>query len=399
MESDNNEGEKGSEKLRKSGMDGLVELTRFVKEEAHRLGFTLVGITTPDPPSHFDVYQRWLERGNHGGMNYLSSERALHRRADPRTILPECQSILVCGTLCLPRDPSASTPTSPVQISSYALGEDYHTVLKDRLESLVHLIEDRLNKPLKHRIYTDTGPLLERELAQRAGLGWIGKNTCLIHPQLGSYLLLAELLLEIPLQPDPHFPYDRCGTCTRCIDACPTGCILPDRTLDARRCISYLTIEEKQSIDHDLRRAIGNWLFGCDICQQVCPWNQRFAKPTEDPVFQPRPFLKQPAITDFLLLKPEAWRQSLRGSPLERPRRRGLVRNAIIVAGNARDETVLTFLAELLRSDPEPIVRAHAAWALGQISGREAQSTLQAAADQETDVSVQREINRALISS
>lgn len=382
-----------------SGMDELVELTLFVKDEAHRLGFTLVGITTPDPPSHFDVYQRWIERGNHGSMNYLSSERALHRRADPRTILPECQSILVCGTMVLPKDSSASTPTSPVQISSFALGEDYHTVLKERLESLVHIIEDRLNKPMEHRIYTDTGPLLERELAQRAGLGWIGKNTCLIHPQLGSYLLLAEMLLDIQLQPDPFFPFDRCGTCTRCIDACPTGCILPDRTLDARRCISYLTIEEKQSIDYDLRGAIGNWLFGCDICQQVCPWNQRFAKPTDDPAFQPRPFLKQPAVADFLLLKPEAWRKPLRGSPLERPRRKGLVRNATIVAGNTGDESTIPFLTELLRSDPEPVIRAHAAWALGQIPGREARSSLQAAANDENDSIVQGEIKRALTSS
>ena len=380
-------------------MHELVELSRFVKEEAHRLGFTLVGITTPDPPSHLDVYVRWLERGNHGSMNYLSSEYALHRRADPRTILPECQAILVCGTMYLPQDSAARTQASPVQISSYALGEDYHTVFKTRLESLVHIIEDRLNKPIKQRIYTDTGPLLERELAQRAGLGWIGKNTCLIHPQLGSYLMLAELLLEIPLQPDPHFPYDRCGTCTRCIDACPTNCILPDRTLDARRCISYLTIEEKQSIDYDLRGAIGNWLFGCDICQQVCPWNQRFAKPTEDPAFQPRSFLKQPIVADFLLLKPEAWRKPLRGSPLERPRRKGLVRNAIIVAGNARDESAIPLLAELLLSDPEPVVRAHAAWALGQIPGREAKALLLAAADHETDIIVQREINLALISS
>jgi len=332
-------------------------------------------------------------------MSYLSSERALHRRADPRTILPECQSILICGTMVLPQDSSASASTSPVRISSYALGEDYHTVLKERMESLVYIIEDRVNKPVKHRIYTDTGPLLERELAQRAGLGWIGKNTCLIHPKLGSYLLLAELLLEIPLQPDPYFPFDRCGTCTRCIDACPTGCILPDRTLDARRCISYLTIEEKQSIDHDLRGAIGSWLFGCDICQQVCPWNQRFAKPTEDPAFQPRPFLNQPTVADFLLLKPEAWREPLKGSPLERPRRKGLVRNAIIVAGNARDESATPFLAKLLRSDPEPVVRAHAAWALGQIPSREAQSSLQAAAAQETDSIVQGEINQALSNS
>ena len=376
--------------------DDLAELTQFVKEEAHGLGFTLVGCTTPDPPSHFDVYQRWLDEGNHASMSYLSSEEALLRRADPRRILPECQSILVCGTLYLPGDFSPSTPASPVQISAYALGDDYHSVLKDRLERLVQTLEERLDQSFKYRIYTDTGPMLEREFAQKAGLGWIGKNTCLINPQLGSYLLLAELLLEIPLVPDPQFQQDRCGKCTRCIDACPSGCILPNRTLDARRCISYLTIEEKQSIDHDLRTAVGSWLFGCDICQQVCPWNQRFAKPTEDLAFQPRPFLKPPVLTNFLRLKPEIWRKPLRGSPLERPRRKGLVRNAIIVAGNSGDESTVPLLADLLQTDPEPIVRAHAAWALGKFHKYEAQSCLQVASENETEILVQEEIMRAL---
>jgi epoxyqueuosine reductase len=376
--------------------DDPVGLTQFVKDEAHGLGFDLVGCTTPEPPAHFDVYQRWLEQGNHGNMSYLSSERALYKRADPRHILPECQSILVCGSLYLPQGFPGGTSDTALQIAAYALGDDYHAVLKERLEKLVRRLEARLDQPFKHRIYTDTGPILEREFAQKAGLGWVGKNTCLIHPQLGSYFLLAELLLEVPLVPDPQFQQDYCGKCTRCIDACPTGCILPDRTLDARRCISYLTIEEKQSIDVELRGAVGSWLFGCDICQQVCPWNQRFASSSADPAFQPRPFLDPPVLSKFLQLKPGAWREPLRNNPLERPRRKGLIRNAILVAANTRDESSIPLLATLLQSDPEPLVRAHAAWALGTFQTDDARTCLQNAGEIENEMLVQGEIRRAL---
>jgi epoxyqueuosine reductase len=369
------------------------ELTVRVKAEARRLGFDLVGVTGPTPPPHLDVYHQWLDAGRHGNMAYLANERAVHMRSDPRLILPGCQSILVTAVSYLPEEYPHERENAP-RVASYAQGDDYHDVLIDRLKQVVIFIETQVGRPVPHHMYTDTGPLLEREFAQRSGLGWIGKNTCLIHSSRGSYLLLAELLLGIQLEPDAPFESDRCGTCSRCIDACPTSCILPDRTIDARLCISYLTIEHKGVIPHELREKIGDWLFGCDICQQVCPWN-RFTKPTKDPAFQPRSFLKPTYLERFLNLTPDSWKESLRGSPLLRPRRRGLLRNAAIVAGNNRDQAVIPHLTELILHDPESLVRGHAAWALGQIGSESALTALRNAKETEKEPSVIAEIDAA----
>jgi epoxyqueuosine reductase len=287
-------------------------------------------------------------------------------------------------------------PDQEFQIAAYALGDDYHDTLPPRLETLVEFIEQQVGKPIAHRIYTDTGPLLERDLAQRAGLGWIGKNTCLINPEKGSYFLLAEVLLDVDLEPDSPFDADRCGQCTRCIEACPTACILPDRTLDARRCLSYLTIELKDDVPDELRELIGPWLFGCDICQQVCPWNARFAMPTDDKTFQPSPWMKTADLQAFLELEPEAWRVGLKGSPLERPRRKGLVRNASLVAGNREDRSYLHGLLNVLQNDPEPLARRHAAWALGRIGDASTKRALQQARSAENDISVQDAIEAAM---
>ena len=363
-----------------------------LKSEARRLGFDLAGITSPDPPPHLATYQRWLEAGRHGEMGYLATERAWARRSKPIEILPECRSILVVGMNCLPE----SAPISEGgRIAAYAFGRDYHEILPDRLRAVVAWLEAQVGGRIPHRIYTDTGPILERELAQRAGLGWIGKNTCLIHPRLGSYFLLAEVLLGIDLPFDPPFTTDHCGTCTRCLDACPTGCILPDRTIDARRCISYLTIELKGSIPLDLRPALGDWLFGCDVCQEVCPWNRRFAGPTADPDFQPLGMLRTPAAAPLLALDGVAFRRAFRGSAVRRARRRGLLRNAAVVAGNRRERNALRALQEAILADVEPLVRRHAAWALGQIGGEEAGSILQQAKERETDPEVRGEISAA----
>ena len=240
----------------------------------------------------------WLKAGRHGEMSYLSTERSLVRRADPLQILPECQSILVLGMSHPVSDPPAGRENDnhylQGRIAAYAWGDDYHEVIPERLKELVAFIEDRLGRSIPNRWYTDTGPIMEHDLAQRAGLGWIGKNTCLINPLQGSYFLLAVILLGIYLEPDPHFMPDHCGTCQRCLDACPTSCILPDRTIDARRCISYLTIELKGPIPIDLRAQTGNWVFGCDICQQVCPWNVHFASPGRNLVFEERPEVPTP---------------------------------------------------------------------------------------------------------
>jgi epoxyqueuosine reductase len=376
----------------------MPTLTAAIKAEAQRLGFVLVGVTTPDPPPHHAHYERWLQAGRHGEMAYLSTARARQARANPRLLLPECRSILA---LAIPHPPTPLSASGEggrgvrARIASYALGDDYHDVLPGRLRRLGEFIEAQVGAPVPNRWYTDTGPLLERELAQRAGLGWIGKNTCLINPQHGSYFLLAELLLGIELEPDPPFLPDRCGSCTRCIEACPTGCILPDRSLDARRCISYLTIELKGAIPHELRPLTGEWAFGCDICQQVCPWNERFAALQGDPAFFPRPSLPQPDPSLEITLTAQEFNRKYSGSPLKRAKRRGYLRNLAVVLGNSHSQQVIAALQHAL-SDPEHLVRRHVAWALGQIPGEAAQEALFTALKSEADPEVRQEINQSL---
>jgi epoxyqueuosine reductase len=344
-----------------------VDLSQAIKQEAHRLGFPLAGITTPEPPPHLSAYERWLALGRHASMDYLADERALARRRDPRQILPECRSILVLAV----RYPDPKTVPdhqgnpSTGRIAAYAWGADYHLVLPERLKALVAFIEKQVGGPLPHRWYTDTGPLLERELAQRAGLGWIGKNTCLINPRLGSYFLLAEILLGIELEPDRPTTTDHCGTCTRCLDACPTNCILSDRTIDARRCISYLTIENKGEISEDLRPQVGNWVFGCDICQMVCPWN-RFSEQQFDPAFEPRPGTPNPDLISDLALTPEEFNLKFKDSPVQRARRRGYIRNVAVALGNSGNAAAAPGL-ERVSQDREPLIQTHARWALEQI--------------------------------
>jgi epoxyqueuosine reductase len=378
-----------------------VSLKEKIFAEAERLGFNLIGVTRPDPPPHLDVYEHWLEEGRHGEMGYLSTDRSRARRAEPSLILPECKSILVLGwdhTIpILSEDLKAGDhQLAKGRIASYAWDEDYHNVIPERLNALVDFIENQVGGPVAHRWYTDTGPILERELAQRAGLGWIGKNTCLINPAKGSFFLLAELFLGIDLEPDPPFAADRCGSCTRCIDACPTACILPDRTIDAAKCISYLTIELKGPVPPDLRPQMDNWIFGCDICQQVCPWNQRFAGTSEDQGISGRAHAVNPGLAAELLLSPQEFNRKFKGSPVKRAKRRGYLRNVAVALGNSKEISAAPSLIKSLRGDPEPLVRGHAAWALGQLSEESARKALQEAALAEDDPGVLAEISAAL---
>jgi len=345
--------------------------SQAVKNEARHLGFTLAGVTTPESPSHLSAYENWLMQGRHGSMEYLASERARTRRRDPSLILSECRSILVLGAHY--PDPKTANPEEMAgptgRVAAFAWGQDYHLVLPQRLKALVTFIEQKVGEPVPYRGYTDTGPILERELAQRAGLGWIGKNTCLINPKLGSYFLLAEILLGIDLEPDPPFTADRCGTCTRCIEACPTHCILPDRMLDAQRCISYLTIENKGEIPSDLRPRLGKWAFGCDVCQMACPWN-RFSAKEYDLSFAPYPDLPDPDLISELMLTSHGFNQKFKNNPVQRARRGGYLRNIAIALGNSGNPAAIPTLEQALQ-DGAPLVRQHAEWALKQIRKNE----------------------------
>jgi epoxyqueuosine reductase len=344
----------------------LNDLKQSIKDKSRQLGFILAGVTTPEPPPHYSTFENWLSQGLHGTMNYLATDRARARRADPRHILPECKSILVLATPYDPPSPSRrGVSEGRGEVAAYARGADYHDILPARMKELVQFIEQQVGGPVRNRWYTDTGPILERDLAQRAGIGWIGKNTCLIHPKQGSYFLLSEIFLDLELEPDSPFVTDHCGTCTRCIEACPTDCILPDRTIDARRCISYLTIELKDDIPVELRDEMGNWIFGCDICQMVCPWN-RFA-PEGDPAFMEDDPL--PALPDELTLTPQAFNQRFKRTPVQRAKRRGYLRNVAVALGNTADMHALPVLQNAL-NDEEPLVREHAKWAIEQIKKR-----------------------------
>jgi epoxyqueuosine reductase len=382
-----------------------MSLTQAIKEQAYALGFSLVGVTSAEPLPHAEVFELWLKEGRQGEMAYLESERSRERRAHPERILPGCRSLLALGMRCPAPIAVPDVGSAPRgRVAAYAWGADYHDIFPERLQSLVQFIEAQAGHAVPNRWYTDTGPILEREVFQRAGLGWIGKNTCLINPHQGSYFLLAEILLGIELEPDPPFTADRCGTCSRCIHACPTDCILPDRTLDARRCISYLTIELKGAIPFELRSSMGSWIFGCDICQQVCPWNQRFATPLGDAGLAPRHGTAQPDLLQELALTPEAFRDKFgrqeqeprAHSPVKRAKRRGYLRNVCVALGNSKDPAAVPGLQQALLTDPEPLVREHSAWALGQIGGQAAKEALEIAWQGEANEQVQAEIRLAL---
>ncbi|MDD2920871.1 MAG: tRNA epoxyqueuosine(34) reductase QueG, partial [Anaerolineales bacterium] len=325
----------------------MNDLKQAIKDKTRQLGFSLTGVASSEPSAQYAFFQSWLEHGYHGSMQYLQNEK----RADPKLILPECKSILI---LALPYSPSSFIlDPSSFKVASYALGDDYHDIIPPKLKQIVEFIEAQFGQKIPNRYYTDTGPILERELAQRAGLGWIGKNSMLVNPKIGSAFLLAEILLGVELEPDAPAT-DHCGTCTRCIQACPTQCILPNRTLDARRCISYLTIENKNEIPEDLRPQMQNWIFGCDACQAVCPWN-RFAPSSSI-------FASSDAATlpSDLLLAPAEFNQRFKQSPIKRAKRRGYLRNLAVALGNRKNKNDIPLL-EQAAQDAEPLIREHAA--------------------------------------
>ena len=380
-----------------------MSLTEEIKTHAAALGFDLAGVTTADPPRHGDYYAEWVEQGMAGEMAYL--ERQIEKRQDPRKILPNARSLVVVAMnyLCPDADPvsgmRAGTPedtpesTPRGKIARYARGDDYHDVMKEKLLALLRFVQDRAGRPVEGKVYVDTGPVLEREFAVRAGLGWFGKHTNLIHKRVGSWLLIGEILLDIELDQDGPSA-DHCGTCTLCLEACPTDAIVEPYVVDSRRCISYHTIELKGAIPLAYRAAMGDRVFGCDDCQDVCPWNRR-APETGHPAFVARPWNESPDLIEMLGMTPEAFRTRFKGSPIKRTKRRGLLRNAAVALGNAKDPGAVPALADSL-GDDEPLVRGHAAWALGNIGGDRALAELEKARKTEEDPRVVEEIDRAL---
>lgn len=368
-----------------------MNLTEKVKEIAHLKGFDLVGVAPAQAPKHWDFYQQWLALGYAGEMGYLG--RNLERRADPGEIVPNAKSVLCLGMNYLPKTGEQGNEEARGLFAKYALGDDYHDVIKTRLFDL--LAEIQKIEPLADgRVYVDTGPVLERDVAVRAGLGWFGKHTGLIHKRKGSWFFLAEIILDIELTPDAP-QMDHCGTCTRCIDACPTDAIVEPYVVDSRLCISYLTIELRGSIPRKLRSQMGNWVYGCDICQDVCPWNQKHSQPTDESAFQPRSELEAPKLSDLLQMDQAAFSATFKGSPVKRTKRRGLLRNAAVALGNIGSVADVPVLARCL-GDAEMLVREHAAWALGQIGGDWALAVLEQALSTETDTQVLKEIRLAI---
>ncbi len=307
-------------------------LEPLVKAHAYALGFDLVGIARLGPAETAHAFDEWLDRGYAGEMRYMA--RTAAKRRDTTLAFPAAKSAIVVAM-----DYGGAEPPGPV--ARYARGDDYHDVLLDRLQSLHRRVEEAVGRPIAGKPYVDTGPILERDLARQAGLGWFGKNTMLINPKRGSFFFLAELLLDLELEPDAPFAADHCGTCRRCIDACPTGAIVEERVLDSNRCISYLTIEIKGDIPTEWRPAIGESVYGCDICQDVCPWNVRFARELSEPAFAARQTIAGKDARTFareiLAMDDEAFRDAFRGSPMKRAKLHGLKRNATVVSGNVDD--------------------------------------------------------------
>ena len=322
-----------------------------------------MGIARVEPLEARAHFEAWLEAGRHGGMSWLESPRHRERRRDPSALLPGIESI-VCVALCHEpgRDPARDQRIG--RIARYAAGEDYHRIMRDRLGALAASARELL-PGARVLDYSDTGAILERGWAERAGLGWIGKHSGLLSTERGSWFLLGELLIDRALATDPALDREHCGTCRRCIDACPTAAIVAPYQLDARRCISYLTIEHRGAIPRELRPAIGDWVFGCDVCQEVCPWN-RFAPPAQEARLHART-LEGWSLERFLTLDEEGFRALFAHSPVRRARRAGFLRNVCVALGNRGEPSSIPALAAALADDPEPLVRAHAAWALGEV--------------------------------
>lgn len=359
---------------------------KFIEEQAYALGFDGFGVALPEIGEAGARFSQWLEMGYAGDMAYMA--RGEGKRRDPNLVLENIKSIICLRTNYFTLDKGMDFLNFPERgdVSLYALNEDYHDIITPRLKDLEKIIQKEF-EGCKTKIYVDTGPILEKPLAERAGLGWIGKHTNLLSEGVGSWYFLSEILVDVAL-PESEVAGNHCGTCRSCIDICPTDAIVAPYVLDSKKCISYLTIELKGVIPAEFRKAIGNRIYGCDDCQIVCPWNS-YAVKTDDPAFKSLDshFL----LTDLIQMNDEEFRKKFKGSPIKRIKRRGLLRNVAIALGNSKNPKAIPFLIKAL-DDNEPLIRAHIVWALGELLLSESVPLLDEKLAKEEEPMVLREI-------
>jgi len=393
-----------------SAVSQTAALARNLRDQARQLGFDRIGLAAVATPPWHDAFGSWLQKGLAGPMaGWLARHEPL--RADPQTLLPGARTTVMLATdyaswdggpsrhevAASERDAATAPPPGHGRLARYAVGDDYHDLLRKRLNHLAAWLTDRVPGSASRGV-VDSAPLAERDFGFLAGLGWIGKNTMLISPQAGSFFFLSALLTTVELPADSPLEVDHCGTCTACLDACPTGAFPEPRVLDANRCIATLTIEDRGPVPAGLREGMGDWVFGCDVCQDVCPWN-RHAPVVDEPAFQPRRGETTLPLAEMLTLDPPGFRSRFRGSPIVRAKRHGLARSAAIALGNSPDPAASEALAAAL-ADPEPVVRGAAAWALGcwirkDVRGAWAREQLTARLAEETDATVLAELRAA----
>jgi epoxyqueuosine reductase len=369
-----------------------AEARRVLEERARAAGFDLVGVASAEPLREGGKRLReWQEAGMAADMGYM--HRPVELLSDPKKLQKSARSVVSLGVSYYPGDHPENEGAG--RVARYAWGRDYHEVIKARLFRLREELEDELGVRIKARGFTDAVPLLERSAAQHAGLGFFGRNSCLINGEAGSYFFIADLIVDLDLTPDQPGT-GTCGRCTRCMDRCPTGAIRAPGVVDARLCISYLTIENRGEIPRELRGKVGDWAFGCDVCQEVCPYNKTKASKSSWPEFSAEaghgPYLKIEEVLD--IRADEEYEERFAGTPLTRPGRAGLLRNCCVAAGNLKLEEAVPALVRALREDSSALVRGHAAWALGEIGGAEA--ALREAAEAEEDAWCIDEIRLAL---
>ncbi len=366
----------------------MATLEAQIRSQAHTLGFPLCGFTRIQPLPHEQFFLEWLAQGHAGEMHYLAREP--QRRLNPALLFPQARSIICLGY-------SYAPPLLPRfdwrqalrgRIAAYAAGVDYHEIIQAKLQTFIRFLHD-LCPDLWARPYVDTGPLLEREWAQRSGLGWFGKNTMLLHKQAGSWFFLAEILVSMELEGE-GIPRAHCGSCTQCLTDCPTGALEAGYILKAPLCISYLTIEHRGPIPLELRPKLDNWIFGCDVCQEVCPWNRKFGRPIDTLVEE-----LCPSLPDLLQLDDAGFRARFGRSAIRRTKRKGLLRNVAVALGNSHNPEAIGPL-RLALQDQEPLVRGHAAWALGQFAEPAAREALHGQLHRETEAWVTEEVSMAL---